>query len=95
MKNQDYVQRVDYLRRVPATARFLSCEPLLGPLDLELRGIHWVIVGGESGPKHRKIEAEWVRHNRDRRKCRRVPAGSGSLPNAVAKETNRTRKTCV
>jgi protein gp37 len=58
---QDYVHRVDYLRRVPAEVRFLSCEPLLGPLELNLEGIHWVIVGGESGSGHRTIEADWVR----------------------------------
>jgi protein gp37 len=58
---QDYVHRVDYLRRVPARVRFLSCEPLLGPLEFNLEGIHWVIVGGESGPGHRTIEADWVR----------------------------------
>jgi protein gp37 len=61
VENQDYSHRVDYLRRVPAEVRFLSCEPLLGPLDLDLTGIRWVIVGGESGPKHRPIEADWVR----------------------------------
>jgi len=61
VENQDYAQRVDYLRRVPAAVRFLSCEPLVGPLTLDLEGIHWVIVGGESGPKHRPIEASWVR----------------------------------
>ena len=61
VETQDYVRRVDYLRRVPAAVRFLSCEPLLGPLELDLSGIHWVIVGGESGPKHRPIEADWVR----------------------------------
>ncbi len=41
--------------------RFLSCEPLLGPLDLDLEDIHWVIVGGESGQGHRPIRKEWVR----------------------------------
>jgi protein gp37 len=61
VENQDYAHRVDYLRTVPATVRFLSCEPLLGPLHLDLQGIHWVIVGGESGRGHRPIEAEWVR----------------------------------
>ena len=61
VENQDYVQRVDYLREVPAAVRFLSCEPLLGPLNLNLEGIHWVIVGGESGKGHRPINAEWVR----------------------------------
>lgn len=61
VENQDYAHRVRYLREVPAAVRFLSCEPLLGPLKLNLEGIHWVIVGGESGPGHRPIEAEWVR----------------------------------
>ena len=64
VENQDYAHRVDYLREVPAAVRFLSCEPLLGPLDLNLEGIHWVIVGGESGPGHRPIEVEWVRNIR-------------------------------
>lgn len=55
------LDRVDHLRRVPAIVRFLSCEPLIGPLDLDLGGIHWVIVGGESGHGHRPIEDRWVR----------------------------------
>jgi len=56
------VRRVSDLRAVPAAVRFLSCEPLLGPLDdLPLEGIHWVIVGGESGPGARPMRAEWVR----------------------------------
>jgi protein gp37 len=58
--------RVDHLRRVPAAVRFLSCEPLLGPLDgLKLHGIDWVIAGGESGPNHRLMEVNWVRTVRD------------------------------
>lgn len=61
VENQDYAHRVDYLRQVPAAVRFLSCEPLIGPLQLDLEGIHWVIVGGESGRGHRPIEGEWVR----------------------------------
>ncbi len=65
VENQKYVHRVDYLRKVPAKTRFLSCEPLLGPLALDLEGISWVITGGESGPKHRPIEVEWVRSIRD------------------------------
>jgi protein gp37 len=52
---------------VPANVRFLSCEPLLGPLRLDLQGIHWVIVGGESGPRARPMKAEWVRDIR--RQC--------------------------
>lgn len=61
VENQDYAHRVECLKQVPAVVRFLSCEPLLGPLELDLEGIHWVIVGGESGPGHRPIEEEWVR----------------------------------
>ena len=65
VENQDYAHRVDYLRQVPAAVRFLSCEPLLGPLNLHLRDIHWVIVGGESGKRHRPIEAKWVQDIRN------------------------------
>lgn len=65
VENQDYAHRVDYLRQVRAAVRFLSCEPLIGPLQLDLEGIHWVIVSGESGLGHRPIDAEWVRSIRD------------------------------
>lgn len=68
VENQKYAHRIDYLRKVPAKVRFLSCEPLLGPLELDLTGIHWVITGGESGPKHRPIKEEWVRSIKDQ--CR-------------------------
>jgi protein gp37 len=61
VENQNYAHRVDFLRRAPAAVRFLSCEPLLGPLKLDLEGIQWVIVGGESGRGHRPMEAGWVR----------------------------------
>jgi protein gp37 len=61
VENQDYAHRVDYLRQVPAAVRFLSCEPLIGPLQLDLECIHWVIVGGESGIGHRPIDLAWVR----------------------------------
>ena len=53
--------RIDHLRNVPATVRFLSCEPLIGPLpSMNLAGIHWVIVGGESGLRPRPMEANWA-----------------------------------
>jgi protein gp37 len=68
VETQKYVERVDYLRKVPAKVRFLSCEPLLGPLELDLEGIHWVITGGESGHDHRPIEQQWVRDIRDQSK---------------------------
>jgi protein gp37 len=58
--------RLAHLRAAPATTRFLSLEPLLGPLGrLDLAGIHWVIAGGESGPGARVMDAEWVRGIRD------------------------------
>lgn len=66
VESQKYVERVDRLRQVPAAVRFLSCEPLLGPLNLNLDGIHWAIVGGESGPKHRPLDLNWARDIRDR-----------------------------
>jgi len=61
VENQDYAYRSDLLRTIPAKIRFLSVEPLLGPIEhLPLEGIHWVIVGGESGPHARKLESSWV-----------------------------------
>ncbi|WKG13564.1 phage Gp37/Gp68 family protein (plasmid) [Nocardia sp. PE-7] len=58
--------RLDELRRVPAATRFVSAEPLLGSLaGLDLNGIHWLIAGGESGPKHRELDPDWVRELRD------------------------------
>lgn len=65
VESQKYVQRIAYLQQVPAHVRFLSCEPLLGELSLSLYGIHWVIVGGESGNKHRPIKPEWAESIRD------------------------------
>ncbi|GAT09754.1 phage Gp37/Gp68 family protein [Mycolicibacterium novocastrense] len=66
VENADALPRVDHLRDVPAAIRFLSCEPLIGPLDgLNLDGIHWVIAGGESGANHRPVDSEWVRGIRD------------------------------
>jgi protein gp37 len=61
VENRRVLDRIHYLRTVPAAVRFLSCEPLLGPLDpLPLGGIHWVIAGGESGPRARPMRPEWV-----------------------------------
>jgi protein gp37 len=62
-----YAWRADHLRKVPAQVRFISAEPLLGPLDaLNLEGIDWLITGGESGPHHRPCDPQWVRDLRDR-----------------------------
>lgn len=60
VESQRYVDRVNSLRNIPAAVKFLSCEPLLGSLKLDLTNIDWVIVGGESGRNHRPIEKEWV-----------------------------------
>ena len=65
VESQPYAWRIDRLRSVPAALRFLSLEPLLGPLQLDLRGIHWVIAGGESGPHARPVDADWIRSCRD------------------------------
>ncbi len=66
IENARYTHRIEHLRKVPAAVRFLSLEPLLGPIpNLPLDGIQWVIVGGESGPRHRRIEASWVREIRE------------------------------
>lgn len=66
VETQDYMFRIDCLRQTQAKVKFLSLEPLLGPLpNLDLTGIHWVIVGGESGPHARPIEKEWVTEIRD------------------------------
>ncbi len=65
VEKQDYVWRVESLRQVPAAVRYLSCEPLLGPLQLDLTGIHWVITGGESGPGARPMQIDWARSLRD------------------------------
>lgn len=62
VEDEAVMERVGHLRTVGSQTRFLSCEPLLGPLPgLDLSGIHWVIAGGESGPGARPAEAEWVR----------------------------------
>ena len=66
VENKTLKYRIDCLRKTSAKVKFLSLEPLLGPLGkLNLSGIDWVIVGGESGPQARPIEADWVREVRD------------------------------
>ena len=74
VENNRWACRADALRTVPAAVRFLSCEPLLGPLDrLNLKGLHWVIAGGESGPRHRPFRPEWAQELRDRTKRAGLP----------------------
>lgn len=72
VENQAHTWRIDALRTIRARTRFLSCEPLLGPLRIDLAGIHWVIVGGESGPRCRPIGSDWVRGIRDQCEDQRV-----------------------
>jgi protein gp37 len=73
IENQLVAYRATHLRKVPAEVRFLSCEPLLGPIEVDLTGIHWVIAGGESGAVHRPMCLEWARLIRDQCVMRGVP----------------------
>jgi protein gp37 len=74
VESADYTVRIDDLRKVRAAVRFISVEPLLGPIPrLPLRGIHWVIVGGESGPRARPMDPSWVRSIRDQCAKAEVP----------------------
>jgi protein gp37 len=74
VETADYMFRIDRLRHTGARTKFLSLEPLLGPLpDLDLRGIDWVIVGGESGPRARPMHREWVMEIRDQCVSANVP----------------------
>jgi protein gp37 len=74
VESDDYKYRIDHLRQTPAHIKFLSLEPLLGPFaDLNLEGIDWVIVGGESGPGARQMESGWVRGIRSRCANSNVP----------------------
>ena len=74
VESAKYVGRIDLLRNVPATVRFLSIEPMIGPVrNLDLQGIDWVIVGGESGPGSRTIMKDWVEDVRDQCLVEGVP----------------------
>jgi protein gp37 len=74
VENGDYLHRIEDLKQTDAHTKFLSIEPLLGPLpNLSLTGIDWVIVGGESGPGARAVEVAWVREIRDRCLAQQVP----------------------
>ncbi|HTU69561.1 MAG TPA: phage Gp37/Gp68 family protein [Candidatus Baltobacteraceae bacterium] len=88
IENNDYAWRADMLREVNAQVRFLSVEPMLGPIDrVALDEMSWVIVGGESGPRYRPMEETWVREVRDRCKKQKIAfffkqwhkAGTGRL----------------
>jgi len=67
IENRRFVNRADSLRQIQPAVRFISAEPLLGPLDgLGLTGIDWLIAGGESGSHHRRVRKEWITDLRDR-----------------------------
>ena len=74
VETEKYTYRIDHLRRTGAKTKFLSLEPLLGPLpNLDLTGINWAIVGGESGPGARPMQREWVTEIRDQCLAVKVP----------------------
>lgn len=74
VENAKHTDRIDILREIPATVRFISFEPLLGDVGkLDLAGIHWVIVGGETGPGARVMNPDWARSIRDQCQSARVP----------------------
>lgn len=84
------LDRVRHLRSVPAAVRFISVEPLLGPIpELPLNGIHWVIVGGESGPSARPMDRRWVRQIRDHCVEQHVPFFFKQWGGTNKKETGR------
>ena len=90
VESEHYRFRIDHLRSVPAAIRFLSLEPLLGPMPgLDLTGIHWVIVGGESGPGARPMASSWVVDIRDQCRSADVPfffkQWGGRTPKAVGR----------
>ena len=74
VENADYVNRLDFLRQVPAKVRFASFEPLLRAIpNINFEGIHWAIVGGESGPKARPMDLDWAREIRDQCLRAKIP----------------------
>ena len=74
VESESWLSRAETLKRVGAKTKFLSLEPLLGPLqELVLEGVDWVIVGGESGPGARPVSPSWVREIRDRCEAAGVP----------------------
>ncbi|TXL84613.1 phage Gp37/Gp68 family protein [Streptomyces sp. IB2014 016-6] len=96
VESEAHVNRIDDLRRVPAAVRFLSCEPLLGPLPgIDLEGIGWVIAGGESGANHRPLKHEWVEALRDACLAADVPfffkQWGGRSPKAGGRELDGTK----
>jgi protein gp37 len=96
VENADYTFRVDHLRRTGAAVKFLSVEPLLGPIDeLDLTGIDWVIVGGESGPGCRPMRYAWVKRLQELCKEASVPMFFKQTGEKLAREEGyKSRKGC-
>lgn len=91
VEDDRYKFRAAHLLRTPAITKFLSIEPLIGPVgELNLNGIHWVIVGGESGPHARPVRREWIADIRDQCMSVRVPfffkQWGGRTPKAGGRE---------
>ena len=91
IESERWLDRLDRLKATGASTKFLSLEPLLGPLpDLDLSGIDWVIVGGESGPGARPMDAHWVREIRDNCVDNEVPFFFKQWGGVFKKRTGRT-----
>ena len=74
VENADYIFRIDHLRQTSAALKFVSFEPLLGPVpDIDFQGIDWAIVGGESGPRARPVKPDWVIDIRDQSLAANIP----------------------
>lgn len=96
VESDRFTFRAEHLRQVPAAVRFVSAEPLLGPLDsLDLTGLHWLIVGGESGATARSMDGSWVRDLRDRCAAAGVPfffkQWGGHLPKSNGRDLDGCR----
>lgn len=91
VEDAEHLYRISDLQSVAAKLRFLSCEPLLGPLHaMDLEGIGWVITGGESGPRARPIEEEWVRDIRDQCVAADIPYFHKQWGGRTPKQRGRT-----
>lgn len=91
IESERWLERLTSLKETDACTKFLSLEPLLGPLpDIPLQGINWVIVGGESGPGARPMEADWVRNIRDNCLKNGVPFFFKQWGGVFKKQTGRT-----
>jgi protein gp37 len=91
VENEKYTYRIDDLRKTSAHVKFLSLEPLLGPVrKLNLKGIDWAIVGGESGPSARPVDPAWVADLRDQCLKARIPFFFKQWGGVQKKKTGRT-----